>query len=325
MDFRIDDDLAALRDGFRALLDARLPAGRLVELDASGGFDAALFGELAKQGLFAMRLPEPEGGLGLGWAETLLLHAELGRRLVPGPLLWTQLAAGLVPGAATGACVVTGLDRTRASAHELVAHLAVSNAVLVLAPDGVFRADTASLDAEPVETPLDPHVPLHRVHGFGALERIGDAGAVTRLRAIGAALAAAELLGISEGAQQLATAYAKERHQFGRPIGGFQAVKHLLADAWVRSEVARPAVLAAGATLDDPAAGDLARAVAGAKWVATRAARENARCCIQVHGGMGYTWEVPAHRYWKRARVLEPAFGASAEQAERVAERMAEA
>ena len=136
----------------------------------------------------------------------------------------------------------------------------------------------------------------------------------------GAALVAAQMLGIAESTLELATEYAKRREQFGRPIGSFQAIKHMLADMFVRQEAARAAVYAAGATLDDPVVGDVARAVASAKIVAGEAAMKNARACIQVHGGMGYTWEIPAHYYLKRAWVGENAFGDADEHADRVAE-----
>ena len=142
------------------------------------------------------------------------------------------------------------------------------------------------------------------------------------MRLAGAALVSAQLLGIAEASHELAVEYAKGREQFGRAIGSFQAVKHILADMFVRLEVARAAVYAAGATLDDPGVGDVARAVASAKLVAGEAALRNARACIQVHGGMGYTWEVPAHYYLKRSWVLASVFGGGDEHAEDLARRV---
>ena len=131
-----------------------------------------------------------------------------------------------------------------------------------------------------------------------------------------------QLLGIAEATLELAVEYAKGREQFGRPIGSFQAVKHMLADMFVRQEVCRAAVYAAGATCDDPLVGDVERAVSSAKLSAGEAALQNARACIQVHGGMGYTWEVAAHYYLKRCWVLESLFGTCEEHSERVAERV---
>ena len=118
---------------------------------------------------------------------------------------------------------------------------------------------------------------------------------------------------------ELGTAYAPERQQFGKPIGTFQAVKHLLADMLTRSEVARAAVYAAGVTLDDPSVGDPDRSAAGAKFIAGHAAIANAKSCIQVHGGMGFTWEVDVHLFLKRAWVLETVFGTGDHHAEAMA------
>ena len=111
--------------------------------------------------------------------------------------------------------------------------------------------------------------------------------------------------------------------QFGRPIGGFQAVKHLCADMAVRAEVARCAVQAAAVTVDQPDVGDAEVAAAGAKLLADEAAIANGRSCIQVHGGMGFTWEVPAHLAYKRARVLATQFGTDDDLAESLAESLA--
>jgi alkylation response protein AidB-like acyl-CoA dehydrogenase len=117
----------------------------------------------------------------------------------------------------------------------------------------------------------------------------------------------------------MATEYSLARKQFDRPIGSFQAVKHLLADAVVRAEVARTAVHAAAVTLDDPDVGDVDRAVAGAKLLAGEAALKNAKTSLQVHGGMGFTWEVDVHLYLKRAWVLDTVFGSGAAHADEIA------
>jgi alkylation response protein AidB-like acyl-CoA dehydrogenase len=214
---------------------------------------------------------------------------------------------------------VGGLDATREPV--LIEHLDALDVLLVFREDGVHRVDPRALEARPIELPLDPLTPLHHVVALPRGERVPGADAAD-LRRVGAALAAAELLGIAVATQELATAYAKQREQFGRPIGSFQAVKHLLADAFVRQEAARAAVYAAGATLDDPGAGDVERSIGVAKLVAGEAALRNARTCIQVHGGMGYTWEVPAHFYLKRTWVLESLFGTGGEHAEGVAGRL---
>jgi alkylation response protein AidB-like acyl-CoA dehydrogenase len=149
-----------------------------------------------------------------------------------------------------------------------------------------------------------------------------------RLARHGALLTAALQVGHAAETLDLAVAYAKDRHQFGKPIGSFQAVKHMCADMLVRAEVARASVHAAACLADDAdvvatealAAGCaprtfLERAVRGAKVLADEAALGNARGAIQVHGGMGFTWEVPLHLHLKRSRVLSTTFGTPAEQA----------
>ncbi len=325
MDFQLSEDQEALRAGIRSFCDGRMPVDSLRERDKTG-FERALWGELAEMGVFSLRQPEDQGGIGLGSADAVIVFAELGRRLVPGPLLWTHLATGLVEGAGSGEAVVGGVEvPRRASDPILVEHFDQLDALLVVREDGIDLVAPGTLSARPVATPLDPFTPLHHVAALPEGDRIGDAAAAARLRLEGAALAAGQLLGIAEMSQELATEYAKKREQFGRPIGGFQAIKHILADCYTRQEIARAAVYAGGATLDDPGVGDVARAVTTAKLVAGEAAMKNARACIQVHGGMGYTWEIPAHYYLKRTWVLENVFGDVAEHAERMAEIVAAA
>ncbi len=326
MDFQLSEDQKALRDGVRSFCEGRVPTDVLPELAENSGFEASLWKELAEMGVFNLRVPEDAGGVGLGMADAVLVFAELGRRLVPGPLAWTQLAAGLVDGAASGETVVGGLDRLGSHASDpiLIEHLDSIDALLVLSDDGVERLDPARLEGSLIENPMDPLTPLHHVAELPKGERIADVAAAEYLRLEGAALASGQLLGIAESTLELATDYAKKREQFGRPIGGFQAIKHMLADMFVAQEVARSAVYAAGATLDDPEVGDISRAVSSAKLTAGEAALKNARGCIQIHGGMGFTWEVPAHYYLKRTWVLDSVFGSVEEHAERSADALAE-
>jgi len=326
MDFRVTEDQEALRDGLRAFCDGRVPVETLRELEQKPELDRTLWGELAEMGVFSLLLPEEDGGVGLGNAEAVLAFAELGRRLVPGPLVWSHLAAGLVDGAASGETVVGGLDLiAHPDAPLVVEHLESLDVVLLLKPDGLYRAEPAWLTAEPVATPLDPLTPVHHVTALREGELVASVREARNLHRAGAALTAALMLGIAEATQELATEYAQGREQFGRPIAGFQSIKHMLADMFVRQEVARAAVYAAGATLDDPEVGDVGRAVCAAKATAGEAAMRNARDCIQVHGGMGYTWEVPAHYYLKRTWVLENGFGTTADHEESIAEILAAA
>ena len=317
MDFELSEDQVALADGVRSFCDGRFPIAAVRELAASGGVDRARWRELGDLGVFSLRLPADAGGADLGWADAVVAFEELGRALVPGPLVWTLLLAGLVPGAATGEAIVGGMDRDDPS--RLVEFPDRLDVLAVADDDGLWAVAAADLEIEALN-PLDPLTPVGRLVGeLPQGDRLGDAELVVALRRQGAVLTSALLLGMAEAATDVAVAYAKDRQQFGRPIGSFQAMKHILADMFTRAEVARGAVYAAGVTLDDPAVGSVARAAAAAKLTAAEAALANGKSCVQVHGGMGYTWEIDAHMYVKRAWVLAWAFGSTDEHAETMA------
>ena len=321
MNFELNEDEVALQKGIRELCRARVPLDKLRE--GEGVLDRGLWRELGDAGVFSLRLPEDRGGVGLGWTQAVLVFEELGAALVPGPLVGTHLAAGLVDGAETGERIVGFVEADRSPI--LVEHADALDDVLVLNTDGIRRVDPGTIEGPPIERPLDPLSPLHLLEAVPDGQALASSNDAARLRLEGAALVAAQLLGIARETTELATAYAKERTQFDRPIGSFQAVKHLLADMLVRAEVARAAVYAAGVLLDDPRSGDPARAVAAAKLLAGEAAVANGKVCIQVHGGMGFTWEAAPHLYLKRAAVLATTFGSSDEHAESMAEHLAEA
>ena len=317
MDFELDDDERALQEGIRTFCSGRFPMEQVRSLEGKAGVDRDRWRELADTGVFSLRLPEEDGGVGLGTTEAVLVFEELGRACVPGPLIGSHLGAALVDGAAAGDTVVGSADRREVP--QLVEHLDALDRLVVLDDDGLWSVDPASIEGEAVSRPLDPLTPLHLVASLPQGEQIGDAAVADTWRREGAVLAAAMLLGVAQATVELAADYAKEREQFGRPIGAFQAVKHLCADMLTRAEVARSAVYAAGVTLDDPSVGDPDRAASAAKVVAGEAAVDNGKACIQVHGGMGFTWEVDAHLYFKRARVLDTAFGSRDAHSDRVA------
>ena len=145
--------------------------------------------------------------------------------------------------------------------------------------------------------------------------------AIGRTADRGAVAAAAELLGLSDRMISVTADYARARHQFGRPIGSFQAVKHLLAGAQVKLEFARPVVYAAAWSLDsdDP---EGTRAASVAKAYASDTAMEAARVALQVHGAIGYTWECDLHLFLKRAWALSEAWGSAADHRQRVLDRL---
>ena len=307
MDFELSDDQVALRDGIRSLCEGRFPIKRVRD-----GFDRAAYAELAGAGVFSLRAD------GFGVADAAVVFEELGRAVVPGPLVWLYLAHGLVDG------VAGGLEATGHRPPWMVEHLDALDRLLVMDDDGV-RAVAAStvVGAVPVARPLDPLTPVHRVEQLPTGEEIGDGELVARWRREGAVVTAAFLVGLAQVCTDRSVAYAKERRQFDRPIGSFQAVKHILADMRVRAEVARASVHAAACTLDDPGVGDVARTVAGAKMLAGEAAITNGKAATQVHGGMGFTWEVDAHLYLQRAWVLDTVLGSVDEHADAVAATLA--
>ena len=269
--------------------------------------------------------PESAGGVGLDLPEAALVFEELGRALVPGPLVATHLAAGLVDGAAEGAVVVGLVERPEpgAAIPLVVEYLSDLDTLLVLSNGGVAAVDPTTLEATAVHRPMDPLTPLWIVAALPEGTALGGSELSTRWRRDGAVLTAALQVGSAGWSTDLATAYAKQRTQFGRVIGGFQAIKHICADMLVRTEVARVAVQAAAVTIVQPDVGDAQVAALGAKLLADEAALANGKSCIQVHGGMGFTWEVPAHLAFKRARVLATQFGTDDELAERLGDSLA--
>ncbi|CAN5630395.1 hypothetical protein BH20ACT2_BH20ACT2_00510 [soil metagenome] len=325
MDFELSDDQVALRAGIAALAAGRFDRDTVHALEAvPGAVDRDRWRGLGAAGVFSLTLGEADGGVGLGVADGAIVFEQLGRALVPGPLTWSLLAAGAVAGAGDGSVVVGGVvvgGARRRDGPILIEHLDGLDVVVVLDAAGLWRYQAASLRsaARPVERPLDPLSPVHLLGDLGAGEQLGGPDVTRRWQLVGTVLTAALQLGVAAGATDLAVAYAKERHQFGRPIGSFQAIKHLAADMVTRVEVARSAVYAAGVCIDDPSVGDPARAASVAKLVAGDAATANGKSCVQVHGGMGYTWEVDAHRFLKRAWVLDTAFGAPDDHAEAMA------
>ena len=308
MDFTLDDDQVALGDELRRLLGTACdPDRRRAAIDLPGAVDRDLWRLLGDTGVFGLVLGEDDGGVGLGLADATIVFEELGRAGVPGPVVASMLASSLVAGAATGERVVGACE---AASPQLVEHLAGLDVLLVLDADGIRSVEPALVSGQLLPRPLDPLTPVHLVSELPRGVEVGDGGAADTWRRNSALLAAAVQVGLGAAAVGMAVAYAKEREQFGKPIGSFQALKHLLADAHTSVELARVAVQAAGVTIDERGAvEEVRRAVASARLVASRAAHTATTTCIQVHGGMGYTWELDAHLLLKRVLVLDQAPG----------------
>jgi alkylation response protein AidB-like acyl-CoA dehydrogenase len=326
VNFGLDEDERAVQSSFEQLIRRQLPLER-VRAAEGGRLDRAVWHLLADAGVFSLRRPLSAGGAGLGAAAAAAVFMQLGRSLASGPLVASHLAMTLEPEVfgsdepetgVVGGRVVGAIERRPTGLPRQVPHLEDLDELVVLDEDGVSvvsgteLAELVTLASELERHDLDPLTPVYRVGQLPPGRRIGGREDAAAWRANGAMLTAALQVGIAEETAARATAYALERQQFGRAIGSFQAVKHLIADMTVRAELARAATYAAAVILDDPTTGDAVRAGSGAKVLGGRAAFLNGKSCVQVMGGMGITWEMPAHLFLKRALVLEAQFGDSA-------------
>jgi alkylation response protein AidB-like acyl-CoA dehydrogenase len=293
VDLELSDDQFALSDGIRALLDGRFPMSRIRD-----GFDRAMWNDLAGAGVLSLLSD------GFGADDVVAVVEQLGYALVPGPIVDGVLAHSIVSNA-----VVAIEERPRPYEPLVIAHLDDVDALCLLDDAGVWRIDPAEVERSASSWPLDPLTPVARAELLPEGVQVGDVELAQAWRRDGAVYTAAFLVGMAQHLTDISVAYAKEREQFDRPIGSFQAVKHLLADMVVRTELARAAVYAAGAHLSSPDVQGLDRAVATAKAMAGEAAIVNGKTATQVHGGMGFTWEVDVHLYLKRAWVLDTRFG----------------
>ena len=316
MDFELSEDQVALQEGIASLCEGRFDIETVRGMADTDGVDRGRWAELGETGVFSLVLPEAEGGVGLAHADAAVVFEQLGRFLVPGPLVGTFLAAGLVDGAASGQTLVGVLERSEGAG--VVAYPAAIDQLMILDDSGVYLAPASDLDTVSQPIPVDPLTPVARVESLPAGEQIADAATASAMRSRGAMLTAALQLGLATGATELAVAYAKEREQFGKPIGAFQAVKHLCAEMATIVEVLRAAVYFAACCQDDESVGDAAHAASVAKIISFHV-DEVTRNGVQVHGGMGFTWEVDAHLFLKRSWALDHNFGDEEHHAELVA------
>jgi alkylation response protein AidB-like acyl-CoA dehydrogenase len=318
MRFAFTDDQKLLAGGLADLLAGECPPSRVRAVwDDGTGHDAALWSQLADLGLFAVLVPAEAGGMGGGMVDAVLLAEQLGRHAVPGPVVEQLVAvAPQCAGTADGEAVAAGhrigtaidapVDPAAADARA-VPHAAVAS--LVIGNDGT-RRDAA---ADPTGS-LDGGRQLATLSG-GHFDPGVHLDEATRDRL--ALAVAAQQIGIASAMVELAAEYARQRHQFGKPIGSFQAVKHLLADALLAVEFAKAPCWKAAWALDthQPTA---AADVSAARVLADEAARRAARGALQVHGAIGYTWECDLHLWMKKVWALQAAWGTTAWHRRRV-------
>jgi alkylation response protein AidB-like acyl-CoA dehydrogenase len=350
MRFELTDDQQAIQRTAREFLADRYPPEevRRLAIEEEHGFTDEQWRAIAELGWPALVVGEDDGGLGLGVVELAVLQEQLGYALAPTPLLST-VAAALVIGAA-------GSAEQRAEWLPALAEGERRGTVAPLPPRDGLRADgealSATLDAVPDAGSADllvvptghralAVVDLHgegvAVEPAGALDptrrlftvRLDGASAtalaapdddpLARARDVIAVAVAAESVGVAQRAMEIAVAHARDRHQFGRPIGVFQAVSHPCAQMLLEVEGARSAVLFAAWALDDsPDEAPLAAAMA--KAYASDAAWRVPAAALQVLGGIGFTWEHDFHFWLKRGRANAAAWGDARSHRARVAD-----
>jgi alkylation response protein AidB-like acyl-CoA dehydrogenase len=327
MEFALTDEQQELARTVRALLAKQADSRAVRQAMASEqGYDASLWQTLCEQvGVTALVVPEEQDGVGASLMETAVVLEEVGYSLAPTPLLATTIAtvavllhgsddarADLLPRLAAGSPGTLVWDAP--AGPDLV--LDADGAEVLLALDGgalSLLPDDVTIEPRPA---LDPALRFARVGLGSAGTRVGTVDDDRPLRDVAAALATAVQVGVAHRGLDMSVAYAKERVQFGRPIGSFQALKHRMADMLVLVEMARSASWAASgaaaAYVADPTperAEGLRLRAAAAQAYCSDAAERVAGETIQLHGGIAITWEHDAHLVLKRAHALGQLFG----------------
>jgi alkylation response protein AidB-like acyl-CoA dehydrogenase len=328
VNFDFSDDQHAIKRTAKELLASRFTAERVRELAEAGGYADDVWAELCELGWPGIFLDEAHGGQGLGVVELVILQEELGYVLAPLPFL-SNAAAGLViqhagsdaqrerwlPGIASGETRGTvGLVAADGEA-KLVPDAAEADVIVLLSGEGAAIVERSAADVEPLKT-IDPTRRFARVRGGTGevLEGDVDAG----LDRVATALAA-ELVGVAQRTLEMATEYARDRKQFGRPIGAYQGVSHRLAQMLLETEGARSGAYYAGWTADaEPESLGLASSMA--KAYASDAGWRVTAGALQVHGGIGFTWEHDLHFFLKRAKADGLLYGSAREHRDRVAD-----
>ena len=339
------DEEDALRDAVRGMLARRCSTRAvLASIDAPTDLTNATWQSLAKDlGVLALPITTDEGGAGGSWVDAAAVLTELGRAVAPVPFLGSAVIAtalaqrvgasdlikDLIGGAIVAVPSITGTEMAIARLNEdaVTAHYADTidvigaQALLIAIGDELLQVavDDLAVQIMPVVS-LDVTRPSAGVAIDGASVRGRYAlpdGALAEARDIGMALLAAEQVGLAEWCLDATIRYVMQRRQFGRLVGSYQAVKHRCADLWVELTQARAVARYAAwcAKVGDP---DLPIAATLAQAYCSGVAVHIAEECIQLHGGLGFTWEFPGHLYLKRARSSALIFGAPDEHRDRL-------
>jgi alkylation response protein AidB-like acyl-CoA dehydrogenase len=253
---------------------------------------------MVEQGWTLVAVAEADGGLGMSWVEAAILCEQVGAHVAPAPIV-QQLIASASLGVDDALTAVAW-----SGAREVVPYAASAGRVVAVVGDELHEVDASATDREPA-------MDVTREVGWFAPSAgrvLGDGEAVTRHLDVGATLLAAELLGLGQHMLDESVAYAKDRVQFDKPIGSFQAVKHRLADMLVDVEGMRSAVYYAAWCLSAHHP-DASIAASTAKAWCSDAATRVLASALQVHGGIGFTWEHDTHLYMKRGQLDAMSFG----------------
>ena len=328
MNFDYSDDQQAIKSTAREFLASRFKLEKVRELAEKGEYDDGLWGQISELGWPGIFIEESAGGQDLGVLELTIIQEELGYVCAPTPF-FSNAAAGLVvkhagsseqqerllPGVASGEARGTA-GVAQDGVGTLVPDADGAEFVVLFENGSASVHETSAAEVEQLDT-IDSTRRYFRVTPSGDGEPLeGDLrGAWQRIEVA----LAAELVGISQRALEMAVEYAKDRKQFDRPIGAYQGVSHRCAQMMLETESARAAMLYAGWTADNepeslPLAASMAKAYAAdAGWRVTASS-------LQVHGGIGFTWEHDLHWFLKRARADGALFGSAREHRDRVAE-----
>lgn len=340
MNFELSEELRMFGDQLRRALDTAAPLAEARACINEGRSSSSAWNALVEAGVSAATISETYGGLGLGPLTLCVAAREIGWSVagVPAPASLYLFAPALglaavadvsrpwlpdiAAGSRTGTAAIRVVQPARLADGLLNGAAApvpdgmTADAVLLLVDAGsgptLVLVDLAGPGVSRTALPgVDPARPLARL-GFAATPAIpiGDATLASAVLDQAAVYLAFEQVGCAERALDSARRYALERHSFGRPIGGYQAIKHRLADMWVKVEIARAHMLYAGWALDS-GSDDLPLAAAAARVAATDACLFAAQECLQIHGGFGFTFEADCHLFYRRARSLAAAIGSA--------------
>jgi alkylation response protein AidB-like acyl-CoA dehydrogenase len=353
MQFGLSESQQILKDTARQFLAGECPIAEVRRvMETPTACDAGLWSKLAGQGFTGMIFPEEYGGMGLGKVELVLFMEEAGYALLPGPFFSTVVLAGSMMNAvatpeqkkkylsriaagearstlaileANGswdpADIQMTADGNKLSGSKLfVTDAGVADFILVAARNGVFLVDSKAqgLRIAPMRG-IDFTRKIYSVEFSNTpAEKLGSLDVLSSALAVATTALAAEMVGGMQRALETTVAYAKTRKQFGKPIGIYQAVQHQCADMYLETESARSAAYYAAWALEENAP-DAAVAVSIAKMYASDASRTVGNRGIQVHGGMGFTWENDLHLFYRRAKASETMLGDGGFHRERIA------